>query len=261
MAPPTPRCLRARRASSLFSLSRGGEGLHQAQKDSLPDQNCYDLLQHFKSGQYKVIEPAFIASSRTDTRLQHVLDHCPQLPFDRVWYTTADGPIDPRTDETFRSLSIDQADAAADYYAEYTANLEFYDLSPFFSGAPIWASTSEGGLFHCKPTTQWCSGLQGYRRFTSAMSAVFDSASCKLFDIRNLNTPRLSVANDTPFVYSEKPDFSSYIQINQTIYLTQLKTSVVWTQFAKLLESPNIDLIVVKVTPDDPQYRCHFSAR
>lgn len=186
---------------------------------------CTTLLQKLSMpGEVKVLEPAVIATSRGDPAVPHsIVQQCPRIEFDRVWWSNEKGLLEAGTDQAFAALPLGEKDKAADYYYAASGPIEFYDLSTYFESRAILGSFTESAVIKCNnATSPLCRDdrITGYRRFAGVtIGPVVDVATCaSLLPPKVKVQSRLMAVTEQPQQYYEKPNLFAYVDIDGELY-------------------------------------------
>lgn len=192
----------------------------QSSKGTISQKQCKEILNQFlRNKSYKVLQPKVTSNYSDVSAFKGEFKNCPDLQFNRLWFSDIEGPLIANRNSEFEKLSISQRDEYSDYYFKFTDNYELYNFSKYFK-KPVLGTFAEGGAIHCKDANhELCAKLTGYRRYGFSVGAVFNSNTCEMYLGPQLPVnPRLMVNTSSPFQYTETPSFFAFLEIDNRPY-------------------------------------------
>jgi hypothetical protein len=156
----------------------------------------------------KILEPAHIVQSLNDEGIQPILNHCSALELDKDYRPSKEAWLDEK-----------HVDHAFSSYDQATANMEFYDLSPFL-GAGHWGYFAEGGRPHCKGTENvGCIRRVGFSGFTK----IFNTNDCRSsmnlsYPLSRLRSNSRTVDGTLQVEYQPNQSVFAFVVLDKDVY-------------------------------------------
>jgi hypothetical protein len=227
--------------------------------DSSPDE-CLAILRSLSDPKRREVLTPVQIGSRANDKIEEVIQQCPRLNIDRVWFSAERGPLTEGVDAQFDELPLSDKDRKADFFYRYDEAVELYDLSSFFSGVNLWSTFAEPGVVICNDGGRdLCRKLSGYRRYSGVIaSAVFVPETCSRI-AGPKSTAQSRLRSSTPgVVYTEYPNLYAYLSIDDKPYRVSLNSDHPWSEFSQLTNPNESTSLIIELLTPERSFQCRF---